>query len=339
MTPPQGLTSNSNFAASQFPRGVTCLAFPRGNFNAVIDPNNRMCWQRPSYDQIQCPLHPNGGWLTTPTDTINQKFLSLSDAENAICSNLHCMGAIIETQDGCWNDRSSSSTTVRLGFWFQAEVPWLSLLATQTLVGEKAQKEHLVKISANISKLNISPPKRSLWSSPIALKSPNRERRAVRVWYLIAEILLLAVEIAEIWGWNGWNGWNPCKNRFHAWQVVNRAAVGNCALPDAQPKKHGVSQQTIRTSISSHELFFILRQEIYLRMNGGNCKVDSGLEALCLWSKDAINSEIAAREAALRQAEEASLLAMRKAKCEEAGREPWTEYSSYCMLLLGLSEW
>lgn len=137
------------------PQGVTCLAFPRGNFNAVIDPNNRMCWQRPSYDQIQCPLHPNGGWLTTPTDTINQKFLSLSDTENAICSNLHCMGAIIETQ------------------------------------------------------------------------------------------------------------------------------------------------------------------EIYLRMNGGDCKVDSGLEALCLWSKDAINSEIAAREAALRQAEEASLLAMRKAKCEE----------------------
>ena len=74
-------------------------------------------------------------------------------------------------------------------------------------------------------------------------------------------------------------------------------------------------------------------------MNGGDCKVDSGLEALCLWNKDAINSEIAAREAALRQAEEASLLAMRKAKCEEAGREPWTEYSSYCMLLLGLSEW
>lgn len=144
MTSPQGLTSNSNFAASQFrPRGVTCLAFPRGNFNAVIDPNNRMCWQRPSYDQIQCPLHPNGGWLTTPTDTINQKFLSLSDTENAICSNLHCMGAIIETQDGCWNDRSSGSTTVRLGFWFQAEVPWLSLLATQTLVGEKTQKKSI----------------------------------------------------------------------------------------------------------------------------------------------------------------------------------------------------
>ena len=67
----------------------------------------------------------------------------------------------------------------------------------------------------------------------------------------------------------------------------------------------------------------LFRQEIYLRMNGGaggNCEVDSGLQALCLWSKDAINGEIAAREAALRQAEEASLLAMRKAKCEEAGR-------------------
>ena len=64
--------------------------------------------------------------------------------------------------------------------------------------------------------------------------------------------------------------------------------------------------------------------------NGGDCEVDSGLEALCLWSKDAINAEIAAREAALRQAEEASLLAMRKAKCEEAGSEPSTTDLSCC---------
>ena len=104
------LCCNSNFTNPQNPLapsttpapwGETCLAFARGDFNAVPDPNNRQCWTRPQYGEIKCPLHPNGGWVTPRTDTTSQKFLELWQTENEICSNLHCMGGIIETQEKC----------------------------------------------------------------------------------------------------------------------------------------------------------------------------------------------------------------------------------------------
>ena len=75
------------------------MAFPRGDFNAVSDHNSRSCWTRRQYGEIECPLHVNGGWLTDNTNTNTQKFLTLSSTENEICSNLHCMGGIIETQE------------------------------------------------------------------------------------------------------------------------------------------------------------------------------------------------------------------------------------------------
>ena len=61
----------------------------------------------------------------------------------------------------------------------------------------------------------------------------------------------------------------------------------------------------------------LLAQEIYNRMYGSGCTVDSDLQELCLWSKEIINWKISQREAALRRVEDANLLEMRKSKCQE----------------------
>ncbi|CAK9112719.1 Nuclear distribution protein nudF 2 (Lissencephaly-1 homolog 2) (LIS-1 2) [Durusdinium trenchii] len=110
------------------PQGDTCLAFPRGDFNAVSDHNSRSCWTRRQYGEIECPLHVNGGWLTDNTNTNTQKFLTLSSTENEICSNLHCMGGIIETQE-IYNRMYGSGCTVdsdlqELCLWSKEIINW-----------------------------------------------------------------------------------------------------------------------------------------------------------------------------------------------------------------------
>ncbi|CAJ1441375.1 unnamed protein product [Effrenium voratum] len=85
---------------SAIPQRDECIAFPQGSFNAVTDANNRVCWQRQQYGRLACPQIPNSGWgsLAPGQDTNTRKYLPLTASENDICSSLHCMGAIFETQ-------------------------------------------------------------------------------------------------------------------------------------------------------------------------------------------------------------------------------------------------